>query len=326
MKLYLSYLIFVIFRSFQLESKLSQLEADLHPAQKISKDQQQATIEDIRFETYATTKALSYLCKFPPENIDTEFKKIKDLFFDESNKLLDHKLQDFIKISIKPNYFGKTSKFLTEENQHQVLELLVLIVVGKSQKFPLTTKVVFDFVTLIEHKKQFLEECFQSDDGVTDLVNCILLQVQGLRLRDNDIKNEVCNCSDKRHQLLVEWVSNLFEVKEEEKYQQAFKSLAIAYLQVHGYKENVIADCIQRQNEFRKDDRRYRAPILESIITLLPVTTRFGTLSSWLSFAVILTLLSSLFYLGDFGSDVFLGLEYRPSFNITTCLRNGTDT
>ena len=308
----------LVHASEQLIDEETKLTDDLKTAQ-------QSTIEDIGFQAYIMSKALCFLCNYPPESIDAKFQKVNDTFLDESKIVLDNKVQNFIKTNINVSFFGKTSKSLAEEDQHVVLQMLVLIVVGKSEKLPLTTKLVFDNVKLIEHKKQFLENCFTSDDGATDLINCILFQVQGLRLNDDDIKEEVCNCNDEKHQLLVEWVSNLFEVKDEVKYRSSFKSLAVAFLTVHRYKENVIADCVQRQDEFRKDGRRYRAPILESLTTLLPVTSRFGTLTSWLSFAVILTLLSSLFYLGDFGSDVFLGLEYRPSYNITTCPFNSTD-
>ena len=154
------------------------------------------------------------------------------------------------------------------------------------------------------------------------MISCILLQVKGLRLDNSDIKNQECNCSDERHQLLVEWLSSMYEVRNEVKYKLAYNSLAVAFLSAHRYEENVIADCVQRQKLFRKDESRNRAPILQSLTSHLPVTTRFGTLSSWLSFAVTLTILASLFYMSDFGSDVYLGLEYKPKFNNVTCFSN----
>ena len=213
---------------------------------------------------------------------------------------------------------------MAEENQLILLELLVLMVIGKGDKFPSTTKLVFDFVKLIESKKQFLEECFQSDEGAKDLINCILLQVKDLRIDKDDIKEKKCNCDEETHQLLVEWLSNLFEVKDEEKYKEAFHSLAIAFIKTHEYDEHVVADCVQRQAEFRKEGKRNKAAIMESLISLLPVTSRFGAISSWLSIAVVLTILSSLFYLSDFGSDVFLGYDYYPKYNSSEDLANVT--
>ena len=282
------------------------------------------TREDIVFEAYTKIKSLSYLCINPLEDNNASFPKIKETFLNQSNEVLDYELQKFMKTNIKPNFFGQKSEHFSEEDQRVLLEILVLLVVGKSETFPLTTKLVFDFVKLIEHKREFLEECFQSDDGVKDLINCILLQVKDLTLDKADIEDEMCNCEDEKHQILVEWTSSMFEVKEEAQYKEAFDALAIAFLSVHHYDEKLVADCVQRQKEFRKDSRRNRAPILESLISLLPVTARFGTLSSWISVAVVLTVFSSLFYLSDFGSDVFLGLEYRPKYNITDCSFNDT--
>ena len=262
-------------------------------------------------------KGIYYLCTNQSEINETNFSKIKEKFFDYSNAVTDNKLQTFVKTNIKKEIFGKSSEILTEDNQLILLEMLVLMVVGKGDKLPSTTKLVFDFVTQLEHKKQFLEECFKSDESAKDLINCILLQVKDLRLDDDDIKEVKCNCDDERHQLLVEWLSNLFEVKDEEKYKEAFNSLAIAFIKTHGYDEHVVADCVQRQTEFRKEGKRNKAPIMESLISLLPVTARFGTLGTWLSIAVVLTILSSLFYLSDFGSDVFLGYEYYPEYNMS---------
>ena len=119
--------------------------------------------------------------------------------------------------------------------------------------------------------------------------------MKGLSVDDSDIKAQECNCEDVRHDMLVEWLSGMYEVKNHSLYQDAFKSLAVAFLSAHRYDENIIADCVQNQIEFRKDERRNRAPILESLTSLLPVTTRFGTLSTWISVAVIMTILSSLF-------------------------------
>ena len=109
---------------------------------------------------------------------------------------------------------------------------------------------------MIEQKKQFLENCFQTDAVIKDLTNCILLQVKGLSVDDSDIKAQECNCEDVRHDMLVEWLSGMYEVKDHLLYKDAFKSLAIAFLSAHRYDENIIADCVQNQIEFRKDDRR----------------------------------------------------------------------
>ena len=274
------------------------------------------------FDTYVTVKALYYLSTDPPEVNNQKFSNIKETLLDYSNNVTDYKLQTFIRTNITKDIFEKSSKTFSEESQHVLLEQLVILVVGKSEKFSSTTKLVFDFVNVIENKKQFLEDCLQSDDGVADLISCILLQVKGLKLDNSDIKNQECNCSDERHQLLADWLSGMYQVKDEEKYKQAYNSLAVAFLSVHRYEENVIADCVQRQKLFRKDENRNRAPILQSLTSHLPVTTRFGTLSSWMSFAVTLTILSSLFYMSDFGSDVYLGLEYKPKFNNVTCSSN----
>ena len=270
------------------------------------------------------------MCTKPQEIEDKNFTKIKEKFLDNSNTVIDDKLQEFVKTKIKKGFFGKSSEIFQEDNKLILLELLVLMVVGKGEKLPSTTKLVFDFVSLVKNKKQFLEECFQSDDGVKDLISCILFLVQDLRIVNNDKDkakddDKECNCDNEKHQLLVEWVSSLFEVKEEPKYKDAFKSLAVEFLSVHKYNKNIVADCVQTSLEFRKDGRRNRSPILQSLTSFLPETKRFGTLSSWLSVAVVFTILKSLFYLSDFGSDVYLGLEYRPKYNITTCALNGTE-
>ena len=221
------------------------------------------------FETYATVKALHYLCTNPPEMSDSNFSKIQEILLDYSNTVTDNKLQAFIKTKIKKEMFENSGQELSEDSQHVLLELLVLLVVGKSEKLPLTTRLVFNFVRLIKQKKQFLESCFTSDAGASDLMDCILLQVKGLKVDESDIKVQQCNSEDERHDMLVEWLSGMFEVREDSQYKEAFKSLAIAYLSAHGYNEKIVADCVQRQKEFRKDERRNRAPILESLTRLL---------------------------------------------------------
>ena len=165
------------------------------------------------FEKYATVKALFYLCTNPPEMDGTQFTNIKDRLLDYSKAVTDDKLHAIIQELINKDVFEKSNQEVSEDTKHILLEMLVLIVVGKSEKFPSTTKLVFEYVKLIEQKKQFLENCFQTDVGIKDLTNCILLQVKGLSVDDSDIKAQECNCEDVRHDMLVEWLSGMYEVK-----------------------------------------------------------------------------------------------------------------
>ena len=92
------------------------------------------------FEKYATVKALFYLCTNPAEIDDTQFPNIKDRLLDYSKAVTDDKLQAIIQDFINKDVFEKSNQEFSEDTKHILLEMLVLIVVGKSEQFPSTTK------------------------------------------------------------------------------------------------------------------------------------------------------------------------------------------
>ena len=96
--------------------------------------------DDDVFEKYATVKALFYLCTNPPEIDDTQFTNIKDRLLDYSKAVTDDKLQAIIQDFINKDVFEKSNQEFSEDTKHILLEMLVLIVVGKSEQFPSTTK------------------------------------------------------------------------------------------------------------------------------------------------------------------------------------------